>query len=59
MKDNGIWKLVNRPLDKKEEKKLIIIDSKWVFTRKTGQIKWLEKLQIQISYQRLQRSPYL
>ena len=29
-------KLVDRPLDKKEEKKFNIIGSKWVFTKKAG-----------------------
>ena len=36
IKENGVWKLFDRPLDKTEEKKLNIIDSKWVFTRKTS-----------------------
>ena len=35
--ENKVWKLIDRPLDKKEEKKLNIIDSRWVFTRKTGE----------------------
>ena len=34
MKENDVWELVDRPLDKK---KLNIIDSRWVFTRKTGE----------------------
>ena len=37
MNENEVWILIDRPLDKKEEKKLNIIDSRWVFTRKTGE----------------------
>ena len=37
MKENDVWLLADRPVDKKEEKKVNIIDSRWVFTRKTGE----------------------
>lgn len=36
MNENDVWTLVDRPLDKKEEKKLNMIDSRWVYTWKTG-----------------------
>ena len=37
MVENNVWVKVDRPLDKKEEKKANIIDSRWVFTKKTGE----------------------
>lgn len=36
MYENNVWTIVERPLDKKKEKKLNIIDSRWVYTWKTA-----------------------
>ena len=36
MNDNNEWEIVNRSLDKREEDSLNKVDSRWVFTRKTG-----------------------
>ena len=37
IEENDVWPLVDKPLAKREEKKLNIIDSRWFFTRKTGE----------------------
>jgi len=36
MYKNEVWKIVDKPTSRKEENKLNIIDSKWVFKKKTG-----------------------
>ena len=36
MNENNVWEIVDRPLNKREEKNLNKVDSRWVFTRKTG-----------------------
>ena len=36
METNKVWTIVDRPSNKEDEAKMNIVDSKWVFSRKTG-----------------------
>ena len=38
MEENRVWQFVDRPSTTKDGKKVHIIDSKWVFKKKTGDI---------------------